>query len=205
MDNHLSTIGFVSFKSDPYVYAFEDNTDTAILRLCVDDILVLGNNKQLLGKLKKQLMDRFEMTHLGDGSKVLSMNVTRYQENETMAIDQNDCTEDILERYCMTNCNVAFTQVVGPEIYLDQPADRLMDEQGKERYQSVAGALMYIAQVLRYDILSAVNQLAREMSKPSKAHMEAVKNVLRYLAGCVNFPITYKRGGFKLKTYTDAK
>ena len=63
---------------------------------------------------------------------------------------------------------------------------------------------MYLAQVSRYDILYAINQLARAMSKPSKAHMGAAKHVLRYLAGSVNFPITYKRGGFKLTTYTDA-
>ena len=42
------------------------------------------------------------------------------------------------------------------------------------------------------------------MSKLSKAHMGAAKHVLRYLAGSVNFPTTYKRGGFKLTTYTDA-
>ena len=42
------------------------------------------------------------------------------------------------------------------------------------------------------------------MSKPLKAHVEVTKHVLRYLAGSVNFPITYKRGGFKLTIYTDA-
>ena len=63
---------------------------------------------------------------------------------------------------------------------------------------------MYLAQVSRYDILDAVNQLARAMSKPSKAHMGAAKHVLWYLAGSVNFPITYKRGGSKLMTSTDA-
>ena len=63
---------------------------------------------------------------------------------------------------------------------------------------------MYLAQVLRYDILYAVIQLARAISKPPKAHMGAAKHVLRYLTGSVNLPITYKRGGFKLTTYTDA-
>ena len=63
---------------------------------------------------------------------------------------------------------------------------------------------MYHAQASRYDILDAVNQLARAMSKPSKAHMGAAKHVLRYLAGSVKILITYKRGGSKLMTYTDA-
>ena len=104
----------------------------------------------------------------------------------------------------MTNCNVALTPGVGPEISLDPPADRMLDDQGKQRYQSIAGALMYLAQVSRYDILYAVNPMARTMSKPSKAHMGAAKHVLLYLAGSMNFPITYKRGGFHLTTYPDA-
>ena len=170
----------------------------------MDDILLLGNNKQLLGKLKKRLMDHFEMTDLRDVSKVLGMNVTRDRENGTITIDQKDHTEGILKRYGMTSCNVAFTPGVGPEISLHQPADRLPDEQGKHWYQSTAGALMYLAQVSRYGILYAVNQLAGTMSEPPKAHMGAAKHVLRYLAGSVNFPITYKRGDFKLTTYTDA-
>ena len=60
MDDNLSSIGFRSFKSDPCVYGLKDKTGTAILTLFVDDILLLGNNKQLLGKLNKQLMDRIE-------------------------------------------------------------------------------------------------------------------------------------------------
>ena len=204
MDDHLSKIGFRSLKSDPCVYVFEAKTGTAILTLYMDVILLFGNHNQVLGKLKKQLMDRFEMTDLGDVPKVLGVNVTLDRETGTITIDQKDCTEDILERYGMTNCNIAFTSGVGPEISLDQPADRLLDEQGKQRYQSIVGALMYLAQVSRYSILYAVNQLARAMFKPSKAHMGAAKHVLRYLAESVNFPITYKRGAFKLTTYTGA-
>ena len=41
----------------------------------MDDVLLLGANKQLLNKLKKQLMDHFEMTDMGDVSRVLGMNV----------------------------------------------------------------------------------------------------------------------------------
>ena len=104
----------------------------------------------------------------------------------------------------MKNCNVAFTPGVDPEISLDQPADRLLDEQTKQRNQSIAGALMYLAQVSRYDIFYAVNQLAGASFKSSKAHIGAIKHVLRYLAGSVNFPIIYKRDDFKLTTYTDA-
>ena len=41
------------------------------------------------------------------------------------------------------------------------------------------------------------------MSKPSKIHMGAAKQLLRYLAEAVNFSIIYKREGFKLAAYPD--
>ena len=136
MNDHLSNIGSRSLKSDPCVYVFEAKTGTAILPLHVDDIFLLGHNKQLLGKLKKQLIDRFEMTDLGDVSKVFGMDVTRDRENGMISIDQKGYTEEILEHYGMTNCSVACTPGVGPEISPDKPADRLLDEQGKQRYPS---------------------------------------------------------------------
>ena len=86
MDDHLSNIGFRSLKSDPCVHVFEDKTGNAILTLYMDDILLLGNNKKPLGKLKNQLMDRFEMTNPGDVSKVLGMDVTRARENGTITM-----------------------------------------------------------------------------------------------------------------------
>ena len=83
----------------------------------------------------------------------------------------------------MKGCNPAFTPGAGPELSLSQPEKNLLDEEGNRRFQSIVGATMYLAQVSRYDILYAVNQLARGMSKPSKAHMGAAKHLLRYWPG----------------------
>ena len=68
MDPHLGKIGFRSLKSDPCVYVYEEENGLVILTVYGDDVLLLGANKQLLDKLKKQPMDRFEMTDMGDVS-----------------------------------------------------------------------------------------------------------------------------------------
>ena len=166
--------------------------------------LLLGSNKQLLNKLKKRLMDRFEMTDMGDVSRVLGMNVVRDRKNEKITINQKDYTEDIVERFGMKGCNSAFTTGAGPECSLNQAENNLLDEEGKRRYQSIVGASMYLTQVSRYDILYAVNQLERGVSKPSKAHMAAAKHLLCYLAGSINLFITYKQGGFTLAAFSDS-
>ena len=87
MDDHLLNVGFRSLKKDSCVYVLENKTGTTIPTLYVGVILLLGNNKQLLGKLMKQLVDRSEMTDFGDVWKVLGMNVTRDRENGTITID----------------------------------------------------------------------------------------------------------------------
>ena len=56
----------------------------------------------------------------------------------------------------------------------------------------------------RYDIVYALNQLARAMSNPFKAHMAAAKHLLRYLAGTSNLSITYKQGETRLTVFPDA-
>ena len=68
MDHHLTQIGCRPLKSDPCIYVFEDDTGFAILTMYVDDVLLQGRNEQLLNTLKKQLMERFEMT--GHGRRV---------------------------------------------------------------------------------------------------------------------------------------
>ena len=170
MDHHLAKIGSRPLQSDPCIYVFEDDTGFAILTLYVNDVLLLGANKQLLNKLKKQRMDRFEM--------MLGMNVARDHKKGKITIDQKDYTEDIVEHFGMSGCNPVFTPGAGPELSLTQLENNLLDEEGKRRYQSIVGATMYLAQVSRYDILYAVNQLARGMSKPSKAYMGAAKHLL---------------------------
>ena len=87
MDHQLGKIGFRSLKSDPCIYVYEDDNGSAILTLYLDDILLLGANKQLLGKLKKKLMDRFEMTDIGDVLRVLGMNVARDHEEGAITIN----------------------------------------------------------------------------------------------------------------------
>ena len=204
MDHHLGKIGFRSLKSEPCVCIYEDENGSAIPTLYVDDVLLLGTNKQLLDKLKKQLMDRFEMTDMGDVSRVLGMNVTRDREEGIITINQKDYTEDIIQRYGMRGFNPAYTPGVGPELPLDQPEENLLNKEGKLRYQSITGAATYLAQGCRYDILYIVNQLARAMYKPSKAHMGATKHLVRYLAGSTDFSITYKQEDFKLTAFFDA-
>ena len=110
--NDVELAVFRPLKSDPCVYIYEDETGFVILTLHVDDILLLSTSKTMLSKPKQQLVDRFEMSNMGDVSRIISMNVTRNREKEAITISQKDYTEDVVHRYGMEGCNPAYTSRV---------------------------------------------------------------------------------------------
>ena len=94
-----------------------------------------------------------------------------------MAITQEKYTKSLLERYGMASWNSTYTPGVGKELSLDQPEERPLSKEEKQRFQTITGSVTYLGNVTRYDILYAVNRLARAMSKPLKAHMAAAKHL----------------------------
>lgn len=60
-------------------------------------------------------------------------------------------------------------------------------------YRKAVGMLMYLATGTRPDLAFAVGQLSRFVAKPSSKHVGALKRVVRYLAGTMDYGITYTR------------
>ena len=132
------------------------------------------------------------------------MQVTLDRKKGTLTISQEDYTKSILAKFGMENCKPSSIPGTGLELSTEQPAETLLKAEQSQRYQAITGSVVYLAQITHYDVMYAVYQLARMMSKPSKAHMGAAKQLLGYLAGTTDFSIVYKRGGFKLSAFSDA-
>ena len=62
---------------------------------------------------------------------------------------------------------------------------------GKHTYASVVGAIMYAMLGTRPDLAFAIGLLTRFNSNPGKSHVGALKRVLRYLKGSIDFQLTY--------------
>ena len=203
IDPKLVEIGFVPLKSDSCIYIYNHNNTVVIITLYVDDLLVIGSNARVIETIKK-LKDKFQMSDLGDVTLVLGMQVTRDRKKGTLTISQEDYTKSILARFGMENSKPSSIPGTGSELSTEKPAETLLNAEQTQRYQAITGSVMYLAQITRYDVMYAVCQLARAISKPSKSHMGAAKQLLRYLAGTTDFSIVYKRGGFKLSAFSDA-
>ena len=71
-------------------------------------------------------------------------------------------------------------------------------------YQQLVGSLIYLT-LTRPDISYPVGVVSRYMSNPKKPHLDAVKHILRYVKGTINFGIIYKETkDYQVMGYCDA-
>ena len=94
----LKDMGFTSTTSDPCVYTFGTSNTFIILTLCVDDLLRFEGITPVLKEVNRKRMERFTMADIGGVSLVLSMQITRDREAETLKICQDHCSNSILLR-----------------------------------------------------------------------------------------------------------
>ena len=71
-------------------------------------------------------------------------------------------------------------------------------------YHQMIGSLMYLTNT-RPEILFVVNTLSEYLKDPSSVHLTAIKNILRYLTGTIDYGIKYDENQkINLEGYVDS-
>ena len=76
-DTYVLSLGFMRSKSDNCVYYKAEGDRILIIALYVDDMLFIGNSKEMILELKSQLSLKFEMKNLGSEKFILGMEIIR--------------------------------------------------------------------------------------------------------------------------------
>jgi len=198
----LVDFDFKQSESDPCIWIHEnDKGERIYIALYVDDLIIAGENEDVIHTIKQRLSERFEMKDLGIARKFLGIEI-EYGHDGSIQIHQNQYIQQLLERHGMGNCNpvatpldtsVKFSSITEDEA----PAD-------PTEYASIVGGLTFAAYVTKPDIACAVSQLSQFLNNPSSIHMHAAKRVLRYLQGTATLGITYRPPPLRLQGYSDA-
>ena len=149
----------------------------SILIVYVDDIVITGDDIQEIDSLKRQLQTEFKVKDLGRLKYFLGMEIARSKQG--IFISQRKYTLDLLNETGKLGCRPAGTplernwkQRITEE---DPPVER-------ERYQHLVGKLIYLS-LTRPDIAFSVSVVSQFMHSPTRRHLEAVNQILRYLKG----------------------
>lgn len=199
VDTHLRSTGWIKSEADPNLYYLKDSDTLTILLLYVDDLLLLGNSTTNISEVKALLSAKYQMKDLGPIARYLGMEFIRMPQG--MLLHQAAYNREILKDLDMQDCKPLGTPL--PEGFITQSESNTSPVDRTQYYQAV-GKLLYLTNT-RPDLSHSVGIVARFMAAPQQNHLEAVKHILRYLKGTINYGILYKSNApLDLHGYTDA-
>ena len=163
-------LGFVANKLDNCVYVMKSESNYTILSLYVDDILLVGNDIEMLNKIKSELSEKFETKDMGETSYVLGIQILRDRKSRILSINQEKYLRSVLKKFGMHNCNSAPTPLVhgkrlGKEKCPEEGQDPL-----KVPYAKAVGSLMYAMMSTRPDLAYPVSLVSRYQANPGPVH-----------------------------------
>ena len=190
--------GFVQSPVDNCVYTKHVGSGFLAMLVWVDDIIIAASNMLLMSEAKGMLKERFHMKDLGRLSYFLGIHFE--QGDGFVKMNQKGYITKVLERFEMSNCKPRSTP---SEQKLEFDGETLVDPR---RYREAVGSLVYAMTCTRPDICWVVTKLSQFLVAPMKGHWIALKHVLRYLKGTLDFELCYRKcdDGLTLIGYSDA-
>ncbi|XP_068340492.1 uncharacterized mitochondrial protein AtMg00810-like [Pyrus communis] len=145
-----------------------------------------------------ELTKEFEMKDLGQLNYFLGLQIA-YQSGG-LFVPQSQYIKDLLNKVDLQDSK--------PYPTLCLPYHRLIKDDGTpyhspKQYRSIVGALQYVT-FTRPNIAFSVNQCCQFMHNPMNYHVVAIKRILRYLIGTINYGLCFKPGKSHLQAYSDA-
>jgi hypothetical protein len=194
MRSVLESIGFTQSYSDASIYVYVKGEVRIILPVFVDDMTFASKSASAIDQIIADLSQHFKLRDLGPTTQLLGIKIDRDRFKHSITISQRQYCLDILDRFGMADCKPISTPMQ-PNLRLSRSqcpqTQEEVDFMKTMPYLAAVGALMYLATSTRPDIAYAVGYLARFNSNPGIAHWQAVKHLLRYLKGTIDYSITY--------------
>ncbi|KAL8148001.1 hypothetical protein AgCh_005364 [Apium graveolens] len=171
------------------VYVKKEGNRVLIIGVYVDDLLITGTDIKLIEEFKEQMNHNFEMSDMGLLSYYLGIEVK--QGEGYIELRQTGYAKKMLEKDGMASCNLSK--------FLMDPKEKITkDEQGKlvdaTQYRSLVGCLRYLVHT-RPDVAYSVGIVSRYMELPTEMHVNAVKKILRYVKGTLDYGLVYSKNG----------
>ncbi|CAM8956284.1 unnamed protein product [Rhodiola kirilowii] len=197
-DKVILSNGFKINECDKCVYSKNTEHGYVILCLYVDDILIVGNNEEMVKSTKSMLNSRFDMKDLGLADVILGIKITRTADG--FVLSQAHYVDKILDKFGKDSVGVYKTPIDMNHHLSKNKGESI----SQVEYSKVIGSLMYLMNCTRPDIASCVSRLARYTSNPGTEYWKAIVRVLKYLRFTHDYGLHYTRYPEVIECYTDA-
>jgi len=187
LDSTLKQMGFQQSPHEAAVYRRGKGGNALLVGVYVDDLVITGAKEAEVESFKEEMKATFQMSDLGLLSFYLGIEV--HQDSSGISLRQTVYAKCIVELGGLTGCNPAHTPM---EERLKLSRDSTAKEVDAMRYRRIVGRLRYLIHT-RPDLAFTVGYVSRFMQRPTTEHEQAVKRILRYVAGTSDYGLHYLR------------
>ena len=193
LSEYLLKEGYVNNPICPCVFIKKSETGFAIIAVYVDDLNLVGTPEELT-KTAEYLKKEFEMKDLGKTKFCIGLQIEHFPNG--VLVHQSTYIKKILKRFNMDKAHPLSSPMVVRSLDVKndpfRPCEKSEELLSPEvPYLSAIGALMYLANCTRPDIVFSVNLLARYSSAPTRRHWKGIQHILRYLSGTTDMGLFY--------------
>ncbi|KAK2074441.1 hypothetical protein P8C59_008648 [Phyllachora maydis] len=175
----LKSLGYLPLISDPRVF-YNAKTCHFIVTY-VDDCLFIGPNIGYITDLKKRLNKVYAIEDLGPAAYFLGY------------------IEEAVSRFNLADSkpiSIPLQPGLVSQLQLEEDiASHLCNSTEIQLYQSLVGTAIYIMLLTRVDISFTVQWLSRSLNRPTKSHLNAAKNLFKYLNSTKDYSICFSYNG----------
>ncbi|KAK8560971.1 hypothetical protein V6N13_026406 [Hibiscus sabdariffa] len=182
---YLVSVGFVLSKSDSSLFVRRVINNIVYLLVYVDDIVITGNDDVEVQEVISSLNKEFSLKDLGELNYFLGIEVS--YDDDGLVLSQKKYIRELLLRSGLEAAKGLPTPMIS-NLQLSNNIGSPIDN--VTAYRSIVGALQYIV-VTRPEIAFAVNRVCQFMQRPLDTHFQAVKRILRYLQGTIDFGLRF--------------
>ena len=196
IDHFLRSLGLERYEYDPNVHLLQSAQNYApiILLLYVDNMLLFSPSANRVTTIKYLLRAKYKMTDLGPVRCFVGIEIEHDQLRQILYIHQLRAVQKPLATNGFSDCNGYWTpqptgsrlQRLDPESNLTNGTARTLDSDGKQRYQSIVGSLMWLMLCTQPDLAFTVSMFSKFSSTPTTEHLSAATYTLRYLRNTAN-------------------
>ncbi|WVZ89853.1 hypothetical protein U9M48_036206 [Paspalum notatum var. saurae] len=189
LDESLTRLGFAKCETEHALYTRRAERGQLVVGVYIDDLVVTGASEQDIVAFKEEMKKLFRMSDLGLLTYNLGIEVE--QGTDSITLRQSAYGRKLLERSGMAGCRANKTPME-EKIKLSKASTAAkVDTTG---YRSIVGGLRYLVNT-RPDLAFTVGYVSRFMEDPREDQLTAVKHLLRYVAGTLDYGIVYPRCG----------
>ncbi|KAK2075478.1 hypothetical protein P8C59_009604 [Phyllachora maydis] len=165
----------------------------------VDDCLFIGPNIGYITDLKKRLNKVYAIEDLGPAAYFLGVQIIRDRPNRRLWLNQLQYIEEAVSRFNLADSkpiSIPLQPGLVSQLQLEEDiASHLCNSTEIKLYQSLVGTAMYIMLLTRVDISFTVQWLSRSLNRPIKSHLNAAKNLFKYLNSTKDYSICFSCNG----------